>query len=291
MSKNVIREITPLTQNDCFTIFARTKTEFDFPLHNHEDMELNLVLNAAGAKRIVGDHIAEIEETELVLVGSNLSHGWFTHNCVSDDIKEVTIQFHKDLIDERFLKRNQLSFIRNMFEHSKRGVLFSKETIERISPRLLSLSSKSGFDSILELLSILHDLSISRDNKMLSDSTFTKEDYNYNSRRIEKVFEYMNNNFSKLITLSEVARIANMPEASFSRFIKKRTGYNFIDSLNEIRLGHVSRMLIDTTQSIAEIAFICGFNNMANFNRTFKNKKGCTPKEFRENYLGKRVFI
>ena len=291
MSKNVIREITPLTQNDCFTIFSRKKTEFDFPLHNHEDMELNLVLNASGAKRIVGDHIGEIDDMELVLVGSNLSHGWFNQNCASKDIREVTIQFHKDLLDDKFLKRNQLAYIRNMFENAKRGVLFSRETTERIAPRLLGLSNINGFDSILELFSMLHDLSISRDSKLLSDSTFTKEEFNYNSRRIEKVFEYMNANFNKLITLSEVAKIAHMPEASFSRFIKKRTGYTFIDSLNEIRLGHVSRMLIDTTQSVAEIAFKCGFNNMANFNRTFKSKKGCTPIEFRENYQGKRVFI
>lgn len=291
MLNNIIREITPLTQSDCFTIFSRTKTEFDFPLHNHDDMELNLVLNAPGAERIVGDHIGEIDDMDLVLVGSNLSHGWFTHHCRSTEIKEVTIQFHKDLLDEKFLKRNQLSFIRSMFEQSKRGVLFSRETIDKIAPRLLNLSNKNGFHSILELLSILHDLSVSKDNKMLSDSTFTKEDFNYNSRRIEKVFEFMNNNFDKLLTLSDVAKIANMPEASFSRFIKKRTGYNFVDSLSEIRLGHVSRMLIDTTQSVAEIAYKCGFNNMANFNRTFKTKKGCTPKEFRENYGGKRVFI
>ncbi|MET0572205.1 MAG: AraC family transcriptional regulator, partial [Pedobacter agri] len=218
-------------------------------------MELNLVLNASGAERIVGDHIGEINDMDLVLVGSNLSHGWFTHKCRSTEIKEVTIQFHKDLLDEKFLKRNQLSFIRNMFEQAKRGVVFSGETIHKIAPRLLNLSNKNGFHSILELLSILHDLSVSKDNKMLSDPTFTKEDFNYNSRRIEKVFEYMNNNFDKLLTLSDVAKIANMPEASFSRFIKKRTGYTFVDSLSEIRLGHVSRMLIDTTQSVAEIAY------------------------------------
>jgi AraC-like DNA-binding protein len=288
---DIVREITPLTQNDCFTIFSREKTEFDFPLHNHEDMEINLILDAAGAQRIVGDHIGDIAESELVCVGSNLTHGWFTHHCESKSIKEVTIQFHKDLFDDRFLKRNQLVNIRNMFENSKRGVLFSKPTIDAIAPRILALSKKSGFDSILELLSIIHDLSISRDIKLLSDSTFTIEQFSYNSRRIEKVFEFMNNNFSKQITLNDVAKIANMPEASFSRFMKKRTGYSFIDSLNEIRLGHVSRMLIDTTQSIAEVAFKCGFNNMANFNRTFKNKKGLTPKEFRENYVGKRIFI
>jgi len=288
---NLIREITPLTQSDCFTIFSRVKKEFDFPLHNHEDMELNLIINGKGAKRIVGDHIAEIADLELVLVGSNLNHGWFNHNCKSKEIKEITLQFHKDLFDEKFLKRNQLSNIRNMFEQAKRGVLFARETIEQVAPRLQNLGTQSGFASMLELMSILHELSISRGNKMLSDASFTKEDFNYNSRRIEKVFEYMNAHFSVQVTLSEVAKIAGMPDASFSRFIKQRTGYTFIDSLNEIRLGHVSRMLIDTTHSVAEIAYKCGFNNMANFNRTFKSKKGCTPKEFRENYLGKRVFV
>lgn len=291
MINNVIREITPLTLYDCFTIFSRDKKEFDFPLHNHEEMELNLILNASGAKRIVGDHIEEIGDMELVFVGSNLSHGWFTHNCKSEHIKEVTIQFHKDLLDDIFLRRNQLNYIRKMFEGSQRGILFSQETILQISPRILALDKKTGFDSILELFSIFHDLSVSRDMKLLSDSTFTKEQFNYNSRRIEKVFEYMNKNFHKEITLAEVAKVANMPEASFSRFIKKRTGYTYVDSLTEIRLGHVSRMLIDTTHSIAEIAYKCGFNNIANFNRIFKNKKGCTPKNFRADYTGNRVFI
>jgi transcriptional regulator GlxA family with amidase domain len=82
-----------------------------------------------------------------------------------------------------------------------------------------------------------------------------------------------------------------MTEVSFSRFFKARTGITFIDSLNEIRLGNASRMLIDTTHSIAEIAYNCGFNNISNFNRIFKTKKKCTPKEFRESYSGKRIFV
>ncbi|MGQ8335531.1 AraC family transcriptional regulator [Sunxiuqinia sp. A32] len=289
---NVLREITPLTQYDCFTIFSREKDEFDFPLHAHEDIEINLILDGEGAQRIVGDHISEITNKELVCIGSNLAHGWFTHKCTNKKIREVTIQFHTDLFDERFLKRNQMVNIRNMFENAKRGIAFHPSTIETIAPRIIALYKKGGFDSTLELLSILHDLSISRDIKILSNATFSPEQYGtYNSRRIEKVFEYMNNNFHKQITLSEVSKIANMSEASFSRFIKKHTGFSFVDSLNEIRLGHVSRMLLDTTQSIAEIAFKCGFNNMANFNRTFKNKKGFTPKEFRNKYVGERIFI
>jgi len=291
MNNNVMREITPLTPSDCFTIFSRVKQKFDFPLHYHDEYELNLIINAKGAKRVVGGHIEVIDDMELVLIGPNLYHAWFTHQCQSEEITEVTIQFHKDLFDERFLKRNQLSFVKSMLERSQRGILFSHETIAALKDRLLALDKKTGFDSVLELLSILHDLSISRNMRTLSDLSFTNEKFNYNSRRIEKVFEYMNDNYNKQVSLAEVSRIANMPEASFSRFIKKRTGKTFIDSLNEIRLGHASRMLIDTTNTVAEIAYKCGFNNISNFNRIFKRKKFCIPKEFRETYTGNRIFI
>ncbi|MGN6178686.1 MAG: AraC family transcriptional regulator [Mucilaginibacter sp.] len=291
MSNNVMREITPLTPGDCFTIFSRVKQKFDFPLHYHDEYELNLILNAKGAKRVVGGHIEVIDDLELVLVGPNVYHAWFTHQCQSESITEITIQFHKDLFDDKFLRRNQLSFVKNMMERAQRGILFSPETIVQLKDRIQSLNKKSGFDSVLELLSVLHDLSISRNMKTLSDSSFSNEQFHYNSRRIEKVFEYMNAHYNMQITLAEVAKIANMPEASFSRFIKKRTGKTFIDSLNEIRLGHASRMLIDTTNTVAEIAYKCGFNNISNFNRIFKRKKFCIPKEFRETYTGNRVFI
>jgi AraC-like DNA-binding protein len=292
MSTNIIREITPLTQSDCFTIFSRVKKEFSFPLHYHEELELNLILNAKGARRIVGDHIENIDDMELVLVGPNLYHAWFTHQCKSEEIREVTIQWHKDLFDDKLLRRNQLSFIRSMVERSQKGLLFSRDTIKALAPRILTLNQKNGFDSVLELMSILHDLSISRNSRTLSDASFTNEHFSYNSRRIEAAFEYMNHSYDKSITLGEVARLVSMTEVSFSRFIKKRTGNTFIDSLNEIRLGHASRMLIDTTHSIAEVSYNCGFNNISNFNRIFKKKKGCTPKEFRENFTsGTRVFI
>lgn len=292
MNQNLIREITPLTSSDCFTIFTRVKTEFDFPLHCHEELELNFIMNAKGARRVVGDHIGEIDDLELILIGSNLPHVWQTHKCKSKEIREITIQFHKDLFDEKFLRRNQLSFIRNMLEKSAKGIQFAKPAIQQITPRLTVLNQKQGFDSVLELLSILHDLSISRNMHTLSDATFSNAELSYNSRRIERAIEYMNHSFQKQVTLTEVSKLANMTDASFSRFFKARTGITFMDSLLEMRLGHASRLLIDTTQSIAEVAYNCGFNNISNFNRLFKKKKGCTPREFRENYsYGSRVFI
>ena len=136
MNTDLVREITPLTQNDCFTIFSRVKKEFTrFPLHYHEELELDLIINAKGAKRIVGDHIEIIDDAELVLVGPNLYHAWFTHQCKSEEIREITIQFHKDLFDDKLLRRNQLSFIRSMFERSHKGICsFPKRPIQALAP-------------------------------------------------------------------------------------------------------------------------------------------------------------
>jgi AraC-like DNA-binding protein len=293
MSDKMIREITPLTQADCFTVFTRKKKNFDFPVHYHDEIELNFIMDAEGARRIVGDSIEEIGPIELVLVGSNLEHAWFGDDFKGREITEVTIQFHRDFFDEKFLKRNQLSFIRNMLEKSSRGILFSQTTAKQLAPRILALHKKQGFDSVLELMSILHDLSISRNFRLLSDSSFNNtEKRNYSSRRIEKVMEYSNQNFHKQITLAEVAKITCMTETAFSRFFKVQTGMTYINCLNEIRLGHASRMLIETNLSISEIAYNCGFNNISNFNRIFRKKKGCTPKDMRTSYeQGTRVFV
>lgn len=287
----IYREITPLTQNDCFTILHRVKSEFDFPLHYHDEFELNFIANGAGTKRVIGDHVEVIDDLELVLVGSNLPHAWFTHQCQSKEIFEITLQFHSDLFDSKFLQRNQLSFIRNLLERSSKGIAFAREITQTFRPRLEKLTQMTGFDSVLELLSILHDLSVSPNMRTLSNTTFTSEQFNYHSRRIEKAFEFMQAQYNKDISLADVAGVVNMPEVSFSRFIKKRTGKTFIESLNQIRLGHASRLLIDTTQTIAEISYNCGFNNLSYFNRIFRKKNNCTPKEFRQNYSGSRIYI
>jgi transcriptional regulator GlxA family with amidase domain len=161
-------------------------------------------------------------------------------------------------------------------------------------PRIKELPQKHGFDSVLELLSILHNLSTSKNIQTLSDSSFRQiEKLSYNSRRIDRIMGHLNQNFDKNISLRDAAKIAGMTDVAFSRFFKVRTGKTFVDTINEVRLGNASRMLIDTTHSITEIAYKCGFNNMSNFNRLFKKKKDCTPKEFREtfNSSGLRTFI
>ena len=283
-SKSILKESPPLKKADCFSVFARSKTEFDFPVHYHEEYELNFIENAKGVKRIVGDSVEEIEDWELVLIGPNIPHAWFTHKCKTEFF-EITIQFHRDLFHEIFLKRTQLSSIRGLFEQSLKGILFSTETIRRLAPRFRALENQSGFDSVIELMSILNELAKDEGARCLSGDKIYNADYIYmDSVRMEKLIDFMNANFDRPVRLAEAAELVGMAETAFSRFFKAKTGVNFVDFLNEIRLGHAVRMLIDTKDPITEIAASCGFTNISNFNRTFKREKDLTPKEFRARH-------
>jgi AraC-like DNA-binding protein len=279
-----MREITPLSPGDCFAVSTKERKGFDLPLHYHDEYELTLILNAKGAKRVVGNSIGIIDDMELIFIGPNQYHTWFTHKCTSNQIQEVTIQFHKDLFNDAFLKKNQLSLLKNLLNNAQRGIIFPRKTIIDTVECIINLQQKKQFGAVLELFSILHALSLCPDIKLLSDPGFSDDKIQYKSRRIEKVFEFVYKNYQKQLTLLDAADVANMPPTSFSRFLKKRTGKTFIEILNEIRLGYVSRMLIDTNFSVSQIAYKCGFNNMSNFNRTFKLKKQCTPSEFKETY-------
>lgn len=139
---NVQREITPLSQGDCLLVFDRLKSHFDFPVHFHPEYELNFIFNALDAERIVGDHKSNIQKNELVLIGPNVYHGWNNGKCKSEQIHEITIQFHRDLIHESLLVRNMMKPIKALLANSSRGILFPESTICRIAPQLQKLSQK-----------------------------------------------------------------------------------------------------------------------------------------------------
>lgn len=290
MRDNVHREITQLTPQDSFLVYSRIKDDFDFPIHFHPEYELNFIQNGKGVRRVVGDNIEEIDDIELVFVGSNLVHGWELHKCKCKTIHEITIHINYDLLDEKFLARNIFKPIKDMFDKSAHGILFSEKVSKEIAPRLVKLTKIDGIDYYLEFISILYDLASSRNQRMLSTSFSQKKNFE-NSSKIKKVYDYIQDNFEKRISLEEISDLVNMSSVSFNRFIKKRTGKTFVAYVNSTRISYASKLLLDTDLSIADISFKCGFNNIANFNRIFKKEKNTTPREFRTEFNGgiKRV--
>lgn len=287
---SIIREITPLSEYDCLYIADRKKKEFDYPIHTHEEYELNFIMNAAGATRIVGDSQETITDFDLVLIaGKELEHAWLQGDCKSEkDIREITIQFLWDFNDDSFLGRAQFNSIKKMMSDAQKGLSFPMEAILSVYPDLDSLSSETqGFTSVMKFLSVLYRLSQVEEARTLSSSSFANVRSGSDSRRVTKVQQYINENYQKNINLDTLACLAGMSAVAFSRYFKLRTGKTLSDYIIDVRLGHAARQLVDTAEGIGEICYACGFNNLSNFNRIFKKKKNCTPKEFRERYRKK----
>ncbi len=283
------REIPPLSSLDSFLVFDRVKDEFDFPVHFHPEYEINFIENGKGVKRIMGDSIEEIDDIELVFVGPNLYHAWETHKCKEKRIHEITIQFDGQLFDSSLLSRRIMRPIRDLFNRSTHGVVFSRKTAQDLAPRICGLSKLDGMDYFLEILSILHDMATSRNQRILSTYTVEKDKFEEDDK-MKLVYEYIQKNYSNKITLEEVSQLASMSPVSFNRFIKRRTNKTFVNYLNDIRIGYAARNLVEKDLSVAEVAYKSGFNNIANFNRVFKSVKGTTPSSYREEFNGiKRI--
>ena len=272
----------------------RHKKEFDYPIHCHDIMELNFVENAAGARRVVGDSSEVIGDCDLVLItSSDLEHVWEQHECKSDDIHEVTVQFYIHFEDEHTpFRTNPYKSIYQMMMRAKRGLAFRMSAIMTIYPRLVNLASiDDKFLMAHELMYILHELSKFDDAYELASSTFAKVDVSSESRRVLKVKDFINTHINDELRLEQLANLVSMTPTAFSRFFKLRTGKTLSEYIVDIRLGHAARLLLDTNDSVSEICWNCGFNTLSNFNRLFRKRKGCSPTEFREKYCKTKVIV
>lgn len=291
--RRIIHEITPLMGKDVLYIADRRKKEFTYPIHNHEVYELNFVEHAPGVRRIVGDSQEVIGEYDLVLITSpDLEHVWEQYECKSDHIREVTVQFDFKIEDDNFFSRNPFESIRKMMLEARKGLAFPMTAIMNVYHMIDTLSKiEDGFYAVQQFISILYELSKVPGYRTLATSSYAKVAIADDSRRVLKVKQFINDNYMDEIRLAQLADIAGMSPSAFSRFFKMHTGRNLSDYIIDIRLGFAARMLVDTSMSISEISFDCGFNNLSNFNRIFKRKKGCSPSEFRENYHKTRVIV
>lgn len=289
----VLTEITPLSEKDCFHIVERHKTEFTYPLHRHKEFELNFIQNGAGVRRIVGDSVEEIGDYELILIGGgNLEHVWEQGNCQSNDIREITIQFSADIFNGDLLSKNQFASIRRMLNRADHGLAFPISAIMRVYSILDTLASEQErFVQFLKFLYLLYQLSISEEARVLASSSFAHSARDVESRRVQKVKQYINDHYAEPLKLTDLAALVGMSPVAFSRFFRMRTGRTLSDYIIDIRLGFAARMLVDTTRNVSEICYECGFNNLSNFNRTFKAKRGFTPRDFRAMFKKNKIIV
>lgn len=299
MASKIITEITPLTERDSFYMFDHRKYAFDFPLHKHPEIEITFLENCTGVRRVVGDSIEVCGQFDLALIGSNLEHAWeqlpdetLVDVAAGKTVREFVIQFSPDLLSEQFLSKTQMESLAQLLENAKRGIAFGLPVIMRAFEKLNKLSDeKPGFPRVLRLLELLYQLSLENDFHLLSSTAFSHAELTSDSRRVHKVEEYIAEHFKEEVRLNTLAELVGMTPTAFSRFFRLRTGRTLSEYIINYRLGYASRQLVDTTNSIVEICYDSGFNNVSNFNRVFKKKKGCSPTALRETYQKNKIIV
>ena len=262
-------------------------------MHQHKEYELNFIENGRGVRRIVGDSVEEIGDYELVLVGGeSLEHVWEQGRCKSKDIREITIQFSADIFGGELLSKNQFATIKRMLRRADHGLSFPVSAIMKVYSSLDTIAKESSrFVQFLKFLYILYELSVADEARVLASSSFAHTSRSTESRRVQKVKQYINDNYSKTLKLADLAGLVGMTPVAFSRFFRQRTGRTLSDYIVDIRLGYAARMLVDSSKNISEICYECGFNNLSNFNRTFKAKRGFTPRDFRAMFKKNKVIV
>ena len=281
--KYVLKEITPLGKDNLFIAKYHPDNPMNFPLHFHEDFELNLTLNVKG-KRIVGNIAEDFDEIDLVIVRPDVLH-YYKRAADSPEARceVVVVQFPKDLPSWKIFDTAQMELIKNLLTISSPGIRFSHKSASRVKDDLIRLCSLNGFEGAMLFLSILNELA-GTDKSEISfiGSGDPNDTSSSHSRRINKIIRYVEDNYASKITLDAIGELVGMSASSVCRFFKKKTRHNFLDYLNSFRIEKAIDMILRTELTVSEISYACGFNNISNFNRIFLNRTGTTPSDYRK---------
>jgi AraC-like DNA-binding protein len=258
---------------------------FDNPWHFHPELELNLIVKSTGT-RFVGDGIGNFGEGDLVLLGSNIPHYWRNDESYFEKNDEGAARAIIIRFKEQFLGRLQnqipeLQPLDQLFTRAKRGLLIHGNGKKEIITLMQKLPESHGLEKLIDFLQILHLIMHSCKVEFLSSEGFLAQN-SHHEDRLNQVYHYIIHNFRQKVTLVEIAAEANMHPAAFSRYFSQSTGKTVSGLIQELRLGHACRSLMESNRSITDIIFESGFQNQANFNKLFLRKMGIKPSEYRK---------
>jgi AraC-like DNA-binding protein len=279
-------EISPRI-NSFLSLIERDEAFFKAPFHFHPEMELVYIVESFG-KRIIGDNIESFREGDMVFIGSNLPHVWMNDEIFYSGgthlkAKAIVLYFNKDIFSPGFYEMKEASKMNEFFQNAGKGIRINGETKELVAEKFKCILLKRDFEKMVGLFEILHILSQSRDITFITSDGYHAQLKHAETDRLSAVYKYVQHHFKDNISLGTIANISNLTPQSFCRLFKKRTGKNFVEYLNEVRVAAACKYLLDTDWSISEIAYNCGYKTVSNFNKLFKSITGTSPKIYRMN--------
>ncbi len=268
--------------NRSFSMMFNPRLSDLFFWHSHPEYELVYIEGATGTRHI-GDHISTYQERDLVLIGSNIPHLNFDYG-VQTEYSKVVVHLKKDFVEHHFDHAPELTAIKELFEASKRGVVFSGKQIIPIGKKLFALEQLPAFQQYVQLTEILQLLSEIPLVETLHDKPYLNTASTKEQERMRLIHAFIDTNYHRKITLEEVAGICFMSKEAFCRYFKKMTTYTFIEFLNRYRISQSKRYLM-AKGSVSEACYRSGFQSLCYYNRIFKKITNENPSTFRGRYL------
>lgn len=274
-----------LLSESSFLIKEEHFSHFEIPWHVHPEFELTYISQGKG-KLNVGDYISDLTGQELILLGPNLPHSWYGPEETDSEIlaKQIVIQFPYDFLGTGFFDNYAFRRIGELLKRSYRGILFNDTKIQKVTRMMQVIMELNEFERIMELLNILHILAEHKPYNELSSLGYSRHLNKSESARLNAIYGFILDNFKNRLDLSTVAGFASMTPPAFSRYFRERTRRTFVSFLNEVRIGYACKLISEKSMNISQICYECGYSNLSNFNRQFKQIKGMTPSQYARSF-------
>lgn len=277
-----------LAEDLSYNVLKVDRPSFVVPWHTHPEIEIMLVVEGQGT-RFVGDSIEPFGPGDLVMVGANLSHVWKSgpqHYEPNTGLraKARVILFREDCFGTGFFHIPEMQPLQKLLLRAQRGIAFHGKTRLAVADKIFRAHSQKGVKRFITFVDILHDLAGSQECRQLSSVGYSQSVEAGDPVRLNKVLDYLISNFRNPVRLSEIASRANMSPTAFCRYFKSRTNKTVIAFVNELRVGHAHKLLIETGLSITHIAYECGFSTISNFYRQFQSVTGRSPLQYRREH-------
>jgi AraC-like DNA-binding protein len=249
-------------------------------LHQHEETQISYIEKGEGTL-LVGDTITQYQKGDILVIGSNLPHVFRSDTNSEESSVMISLFFTNNSFGKDFFELPTFKTIQPFFENCKNGFII-KDSPKKIIKCFKKNKTENELDRFIIFLETIKNLN-QADKTPLSSYIYEKKITDNEGKRMQNVFEYVMNNYQKNISLEEIASIANMTKNAFCRYFRVRTNKSFFQFLIEIRIEHAGKLLSKKNElSVLEIAELCGFNNISNFNRKFKEIKNSSPLQYRK---------
>jgi AraC-like DNA-binding protein len=270
--------------NHSFHINHMKVDRFPSMRHFHQEVEILLVLNGKGT-RFVGDSVEPFSAGDLVMIGPNVSHEWLSDKKSDAGTSEaIYILFNPEILGRDFWNLPESKIILKIIQQSERGIKLTGKTRDDVAFLMKRIDTSYGFNRITLLLTILEMIAFNGEYQYLASPVVQNAINERDIERLNKVYKYVFDNCQQELSLERVSSIANLSKPAFCRYFKKRANKTFVRFLNEVRVGHACRLLVNENRSIADICYTCGYNNISYFIRQFRSITGFTPLGYRKKF-------